>query len=85
MEAPLDILIFGATGFTGIHCIPFVAKLSKENGRNLTWGVAGRSEEKLKNALKETAEKLGIILKFFTYIPILGYSNFIKIVFLIND
>ncbi|ERL95526.1 saccharopine dehydrogenase-like oxidoreductase [Dendroctonus ponderosae] len=58
MTERLDILILGATGFTGSHCIPYIAKLSKENGRNLSWGVAGRSEEKLKNVLKEYGDKL---------------------------
>ncbi|XP_030748370.1 saccharopine dehydrogenase-like oxidoreductase [Sitophilus oryzae] len=59
MANRLDIVIFGATGFTGLHCIPYVAKLSKANGRNLSWGVAGRSEEKLKKTLKELGEKNG--------------------------
>ncbi|CAG9770191.1 unnamed protein product [Ceutorhynchus assimilis] len=58
MANRLDIILFGATGFTGIHCIPYIAKHAKENGRNLSWGVAGRNEEKLKAALKEVGEKL---------------------------
>nr|XP_023024345.1 saccharopine dehydrogenase-like oxidoreductase [Leptinotarsa decemlineata] len=61
-EDRLDILILGATGFTGLHCIPYVHKLSKANGRNLTWGVAGRSEEKLQEVLKSTGEKIGVDL-----------------------
>ncbi|KAL1494283.1 hypothetical protein ABEB36_009906 [Hypothenemus hampei] len=58
MTHRLDIVIFGASGFTGMHCIPYIAKHSKENGRNLSWGVAGRSEEKLKSVLKEIGDKI---------------------------
>lgn len=67
MEDRLDIIIFGATGFTGLHCIPYVAKLTKSDGRNLSWGVAGRSEEKLKTILTDVGKKLGNNY-FFTHI-----------------
>ncbi|KAG5886357.1 hypothetical protein JTB14_000459 [Gonioctena quinquepunctata] len=59
VEERVDILIFGATGFTGKHCIPYLYKLSKVDGRNFTWGVAGRSEQKLEYILKEMGNKLG--------------------------
>nr|CAH7736386.1 unnamed protein product [Callosobruchus chinensis] len=59
MEKKLDLLIFGATGFTGKHCIPYVHKLSKSDGKNLSWGIAGRSEEKLKEVLAEMSKKVG--------------------------
>lgn len=59
MADRLDLLLLGATGFTGIHCIPYIHKLSKSNGRNLTWGVAGRSEEKLKQALEKVGKEIG--------------------------
>lgn len=58
MADRLDIVIFGASGFTGKHTIPYVYKYSKSDGRNLTWGVAGRSEEKLKEVLQEYSKKL---------------------------
>ncbi|KAF7286971.1 hypothetical protein GWI33_002816 [Rhynchophorus ferrugineus] len=60
MENRLDIIIFGASGFTGLHCIPYIAKLSKSDGRNLSWGVAGRSEDKLKNILSDIGQKLEV-------------------------
>ena len=60
MAQRLDLLIFGASGFTGLHCIPYVHKLSKKNG-NLSWGVAGRSEAKLKEALKKMEPECGNI------------------------
>ncbi|KAJ8932942.1 hypothetical protein NQ314_014321 [Rhamnusium bicolor] len=58
MAGRLDLLLLGATGFTGIHCISYIHKLSKSNGRNLTWGVAGRSEEKLKEALDKVGKEI---------------------------
>lgn len=58
MADRLDLLLLGATGFTGIHCIPYLHKFSKSNGRNLTWGVAGRSEEKLKQALEKVGKEI---------------------------
>ncbi|XP_066157982.1 saccharopine dehydrogenase-like oxidoreductase [Euwallacea fornicatus] len=61
--ARLDIVIFGATGFTGKHCIPYMVKAVKENGRSLTWGIAGRSEDKLKAVLKEMGDKIEVNLE----------------------
>lgn len=57
----LDIILFGATGFTGKYCIEYIFKLVKSDGRSLTWGVAGRSEQKLKEILSENEKKLGRI------------------------
>ncbi|RZC41634.1 saccharopine dehydrogenase-like [Asbolus verrucosus] len=62
MARDLDIIIFGATGFTGKHTIPIVSKFSKTNGRHLTWGVAGRSEKKLKNFLSQCEKEAGTSL-----------------------
>lgn len=58
MVSRLDLIIFGASGFTGKHTIPYVYKLAKVSERALTWGVAGRSEQKLKCILEETAKQL---------------------------
>ncbi|XP_018580216.1 saccharopine dehydrogenase-like oxidoreductase [Anoplophora glabripennis] len=58
MTDRLDLLLLGATGFTGIHCIPYLHKFSKSSGRNMTWGVAGRSEEKLKQALEKIGKEI---------------------------
>ncbi|KAJ8942837.1 hypothetical protein NQ318_022852 [Aromia moschata] len=58
MADRIDLLLLGATGFTGKNCIPYLYKLSKSEGRNLTWGVAGRSEEKLKQVLESVGKEL---------------------------
>ena len=64
----LDIVIFGASGFTGKHTIPYVYNFSKSDGRKLTWGVAGRSRDKLVGVLDEFSAKLEVD---FTSIPII--------------
>ncbi|XP_018320675.1 saccharopine dehydrogenase-like oxidoreductase [Agrilus planipennis] len=68
MAERLDIVIFGATGFTGKRCIPEIVKFSKVNGRTLTWGIAGRSEQKLKDVLEEMEK---VIAKDLKSIPVI--------------
>jgi short subunit dehydrogenase-like uncharacterized protein len=58
----LDIIIFGATGFTGKVVVYEIVKLAKEKG--ITWGVSGRSRNKLDDVLKEVEEKTGNILSY---------------------
>ena len=57
----LDIVLFGATGFTG----KFVAKelAKKFKIENFKWGVAARTETKLKNLLNSLSTELGTDLK----------------------
>lgn len=64
MSSRLDIIIFGASGFTGKQVIPQICKFAQPNGRlSYSWGVAGRSEEKLRSVLSEAAKKLGVALQ----------------------
>ena len=49
----LDVIIFGATGFTGKHTIFEGIKILE----NYSWGIAGRSQEKLEAVLKEIGTK----------------------------
>jgi short subunit dehydrogenase-like uncharacterized protein len=58
----LDIIIFGATGFTGKAVTYEMVKLAKEKG--VTWGISGRTRNKLDDVLKEVAEKTGNILNY---------------------
>ncbi|KAK5649846.1 hypothetical protein RI129_000875 [Pyrocoelia pectoralis] len=53
MANRLDIVLFGASGFTGKRCIESIHKFTKENGNNFKWAIAGRSEYKLKQSLLE--------------------------------
>lgn len=53
----LDLIIFGATGFTGKIAVYEIVKLAKE--KSITWGISGRNRNKLDNVLKEVEEKTG--------------------------
>jgi len=53
----LDVIIFGATGFTGKIAVYEMVKLAKD--KSITWGVSGRNRNKLDNVLKEVGEKTG--------------------------
>ncbi|XP_038071676.1 saccharopine dehydrogenase-like oxidoreductase [Patiria miniata] len=67
-DKSFDIIIFGASGFTGQYVAEELARVAEEEG-NLTWAVAGRNKEKLEGVLKQAAEttgndlsKVGVIL-----------------------
>ncbi|XP_034664023.1 saccharopine dehydrogenase-like oxidoreductase [Drosophila subobscura] len=54
MEAKkLDAIIFGATGFTGKYTVLEAVSVLK----GLSWGIAGRNQEKLQSVLKEMSAK----------------------------
>lgn len=55
-EGRLDIVIFGATGFTGQHVVKEAARLSKVKG--FTWGVAGRRKEALEALVGDAGNSL---------------------------
>ena len=44
----LDIVIYGATGFTGSLCV----KYFKKNYPDLNWAIAGRNQDKLQHLSK---------------------------------
>lgn len=49
----LDVIIFGASGYTGKYTVYESTKVLK----GLKWGVAGRSKDKLENVLEEMGKK----------------------------
>lgn len=51
----LDVIIFGASGYTGKYAIYEGVKVLK----GLKWGVAGRNKEKLESVLEEMGKKAG--------------------------
>ena len=53
----LDVIIFGATGFTGKIAVYEIVNLAKE--KSITWGISGRNRNKLDKVLKEVEEKTG--------------------------
>lgn len=52
-----DIVIFGATGFTGQFVVDEVARVSEEEA--LTWAIAGRTMAKLQKVLEESSQRSG--------------------------
>ena len=57
MSRPLDVVIYGATGFTGRQC----ARYLDRRGGDLRWAIAGRSPEKLSD-LRDTLDGAPSIL-----------------------
>ncbi|CAG9787158.1 unnamed protein product [Diatraea saccharalis] len=53
----LDVLIVGATGFTGKHAVKNLIEILKGSpDLSVSWGITGRSKEKLDNVLSELEE-----------------------------
>ncbi|XP_075721993.1 saccharopine dehydrogenase-like oxidoreductase isoform X2 [Rhipicephalus microplus] len=52
----LDIVLFGASGVTGLY----VAEELHRSSEGLRWGVAGRNSDKLRSTLREAAKNLGL-------------------------
>lgn len=50
-ENRLDIIVFGATGYTGHYVVENLIKTIVKENHDLTWGVAGRNEKKTKEVL----------------------------------
>lgn len=57
MSSRLDIIVFGATGYTGKEAVHKMVTLAKEKA--LSWGIAGRNLAKLESVLKEVSDKTG--------------------------
>ena len=52
-----DLVIYGASGFTGQFVIEYVARAAEEH--SLAWAVAGRSEGRVRAALARAGAMLG--------------------------
>ena len=57
MGRDFDLIVFGASGFTGRYVALEVAKCSKAEGKS--WAVAGRSSSKLKQVVADIQDELG--------------------------
>ncbi|NWR92241.1 SCPDL oxidoreductase, partial [Furnarius figulus] len=61
-ERPYDLVVLGASGFTGQFVVEEVSRAAGRGGlcgAALRWAVAGRSREKLRAVLERAAERLG--------------------------
>jgi short subunit dehydrogenase-like uncharacterized protein len=53
-----DIVVFGATGYTGTYVVEEIARTVEEE-RGLKWAIAGRSSSKLKSVLSTASRNTG--------------------------
>ena len=58
MEKDIDIIVYGATGFTGKLCVEYLA--SEE--RSTKWAIAGRNQEKLKKVADDLCPDIEILI-----------------------
>jgi short subunit dehydrogenase-like uncharacterized protein len=56
-----DLVIYGASGFTGQYVVEYVHRAALEHG--LSWAVSGRNESKLLKVLENASETVGTNLK----------------------
>jgi short subunit dehydrogenase-like uncharacterized protein len=54
----LDVLIFGASGYTGQYVVEEMARKGKQYG--FKWGIAGRTVDKLKQVLQQASNITGV-------------------------
>ena len=59
-----DIVVFGASGFTGQYVVDEVARIAEDEG--LKWAVSGRSMEKIQKVLSESSDRTGMLLSSST-------------------
>ncbi|XP_060068458.1 saccharopine dehydrogenase-like oxidoreductase [Ylistrum balloti] len=62
-----DVVVFGASGFTGQFVVEEVARIADEE-RGLTWAIAGRTMGKMQKVLEQASKKTG---KELDSIPVL--------------
>ena len=57
MTREYDLVIFGATGFTGQYVAEEVSRIADEE--QITWAVAGRNAEKMRTILENVQKSTG--------------------------
>jgi short subunit dehydrogenase-like uncharacterized protein len=58
MEKDIDIIVYGATGFTGKLCVKYFQSLDT----TVTWAIAGRNLTKLKKVAEDNQTKVEILI-----------------------
>tara|TARA_B100001057_G_scaffold496816_1_gene599305 strand:- start:12 stop:1196 length:1185 start_codon:yes stop_codon:yes gene_type:complete len=58
MSKDIDIVIYGATGFTGQLCVKYFQSLNLE----INWAIAGRNQEKLKDVASNLAPNVEVLV-----------------------
>eukprot|EP00961_Rhodomonas_salina_P285864 3863251-Rhodomonas_salina.2 len=59
MAKKFDVVVFGATGFTGKLCCEHLART---HGDTVSWAVAGRSKSKLESLVAEIAGAHSVLI-----------------------
>ena len=57
-ERKYDIVVFGASGFTGQYVVEEIARTIAEE-KGLSWAIAGRNMAKLQKVLSEASTQTG--------------------------
>lgn len=65
MSREYDLIVFGATGFTGQYVAEEVSRIAGEE--HVSWAVAGRNAEKLETILANVERATGIVVINFYY------------------
>ena len=58
MKKNFDIIVYGATGFTGKLC----ARYLSENAKDIKWAIAGRNKKKLEDIKKDLSLDVDIFI-----------------------
>jgi len=58
MDKDIDIIIYGATGFTGQLCVKYFQSLETQ----AKWAIAGRNQEKLRKVAEENLAEVEILI-----------------------
>ena len=58
MQKDIDIVIYGATGFTGQLCVKYFQSLDLR----INWAIAGRNPEKLQDVANRFATNVEILI-----------------------
>lgn len=54
-----DVIVYGASGFTGRYVVEEVYNKSISAGYDFTWAVSGRSKKKIELVLEEVSKWVG--------------------------
>ena len=58
MNREFDIVVFGATGYTGQFVVEEVATTLQKENTKFTWAIAGRNKNKLNEVLKTASKQV---------------------------
>ena len=64
-EKTYDIVVFGASGFTGQYVVDEVARVAEEE--QIKWAISGRNMGKLQKVLSESSKRTGKLCVEISY------------------